>query len=109
MVVRHLILDDDDLIMVVQKDVVRQIDENRGEMSRTEFVNFLIHHQLKESNRSINYTTKEELYHVLQEIKELLTNFIDFILALELTNQASVSSFQEFINKVQILGSSENE
>ena len=45
---RTLLLDEDDLIMVVKEDVVKQIDENRGEMNRTEFVNYLIQCQLKE-------------------------------------------------------------
>lgn len=39
---RTLILDEDDLILVVKEDVVKQVDENRGEMNRTEFVNHLI-------------------------------------------------------------------
>ena len=45
---RTLILDEDDLILVVKEDVVKQVDENRGEMNRTEFVNHLIQSQLKE-------------------------------------------------------------
>ena len=39
---RTLLLDENDLIMVVKEDVVKQIDENRGELNRTEFVNYLI-------------------------------------------------------------------
>ena len=46
---RTLMLDEDDLVMVVKDDVVKQIDENRGEMKRTEFVNYLIQYQLKEN------------------------------------------------------------
>ena len=45
---RTLLLDEDDLIMVVKEDIVKQIDEHRGEMNRTEFVNYLIQCQLKE-------------------------------------------------------------
>ena len=109
MVVRRLILDDDDLIMVVNKDVVRQIDENRGEMNRTEFVNLLIHNHLKECDRNKNYMSKEEFYRVVQEIKVLLMDFFDFVLAVEPTKQTLISDFEEFYNKVQTLGSSESE
>ena len=48
---RTLVLDEDDLIMVVKEDIVKQIDENRGEMNRTEFVNYLIQCQLKEQSK----------------------------------------------------------
>ncbi|MCK4273860.1 MAG: hypothetical protein KAW90_03125 [Dehalococcoidales bacterium] len=75
MVRRTLILDEDALILVVDKDVVKQVDENRGELTRTEFVNFLIHSQLKEGNRSQNYVDKEEFHRFVQEVKELLRNF----------------------------------
>ncbi|MDD5039108.1 MAG: hypothetical protein PHN78_07305 [Dehalococcoidales bacterium] len=100
---RTLILDEDALILVVDKAVVKQVDENRGEMTRTEFVNFLIHSQLKESSRSQNYVDKEELHHIVQELKELLRNFLDFFLTLELSNQAQNSGFEEWYQKIQML------
>ncbi len=103
MVRRTLILDEDALILVVDKDVVKQVDENRGEMTRTEFVNFLIHSQLKEGNRSQNYVDKEEFHRFVQEVKELLRNFLDFFLTLELANQAQASSFEEWCEKIQAL------
>ena len=48
---RTLVLNEDDLIMVIKDDVVKQIDENRGEMNRTEFVNYLIQYQLQEKSK----------------------------------------------------------
>ena len=78
---RSLILDEDDLIMVVKEDVVKQIDQNRGEMNRTEFVNYLIQCQLKECNSQTNYVTKEELRQFTQEITELLHNFLQFFIS----------------------------
>ena len=105
---RRLILDDNDLIMVVNKDVVMQIDENRGEMNRTEFVNFLIHSQLKECDRNKNYVSKEELYRVVQEVKEFLNNFIDFVFSLELARQLPESHFDDFRRQIRTLGSSES-
>ena len=78
---RTLILDEDDLIMVVKEDVVKQIDENRGEMNRTEFVNYLIQCQLKESYNRQDYATKEELHQFTEEIMELLHNFLQFFVS----------------------------
>ncbi len=100
---RVLILDEDALVLVVDKDVVRQLDENRGEMTRTEFVNFLIHNQLREGNRSRNYVDKEEFHRVVQEMKELLSGFLDFFLTLELAKQAQDSDFEEWYQRIQTL------
>jgi len=67
--------------MVVKEDVVKQIDENRGEMNRTEFVNHLIQCQLKECYNQQNYVTKEELKLFTREIMELLHNFLQFFVS----------------------------
>jgi hypothetical protein len=78
---RTLILDEDDLIMVVKEDIVKQIDENRGEMNRTEFVNYLIQCQLKKYDNQHNYVTKEEFQQFTGEIMELLHNFLQFFIS----------------------------
>ena len=78
---RTLILDEDDLVMVVKEDVVKQIDENRGEMNRTEFVNYLIQCQLKEYDNQHDYITREEFQQFNREITELLQNFLQFFLS----------------------------
>jgi len=101
---RTLILDEDDLIMVVKKDVIEQVDENRGELTRTEFVNFLIHSQLKEINKSHNYVDEEEFHRVVEEIKELLRNFLNLFLTLELAKQPQDGGFKEWFEKIQDLG-----
>jgi len=78
---RNLILDEDDLIMVVKEDIVKQIDEHRGEMNRTEFVTHLIQCQLKEYHTQKNYVTKEEYKQFTEEIMELLHNFLQFFVS----------------------------
>lgn len=78
---RTLLLDENDLIMVVKEDVVKQIDENRGEMNRTEFVNHLIQCQLRESSHRQDYVTKEELRYFTRQIMELLHNFLQFFVS----------------------------
>ncbi len=78
---RTLILDEEDLVMVVKEDVVKQIDENRGEMNRTEFVNYLIQCQLKDSFNRQDHIKREEFQHFSKEIMELLHNFLQFFVS----------------------------
>jgi BMFP domain-containing protein YqiC len=78
---RTLLLDENDLIMVVKEDVVKQIDKNRGEMNRTEFVNYLIQCQLREGFNQQDYVTREELQHFTRQILELLRNFLQFFVS----------------------------
>ena len=78
---RTLLLDEDDLIMVVKQDVVKQIDQNRGEMNRTEFVNYLIQCQLKECSEPSRYVTREEYQGFARQITELLHDFLEFFVS----------------------------
>jgi hypothetical protein len=78
---RTLLLDEDDLIMVVKQDVVKQIDRNRGEMNRTEFVNYLIQCQLKELSDPKKYISREEFQLFARQITELLHDFLEFFVS----------------------------
>ena len=78
---RTLLLDEDDLIMVVKEDVVKQIDENRGEMNRTEFVNYLIQCQLKEIDNQKKCVTREELQEFKRRMTDVLHNFLEFFVS----------------------------
>ncbi|MCX7911807.1 MAG: hypothetical protein N2506_02430 [Dehalococcoidales bacterium] len=78
---RTLVLDENDLIMVVKEDVVRQIDENRGEMTRTEFVNYLIQCQLREFAGAKQYVTKEDLYNFTRQVTDVLRGFLEFFIS----------------------------
>lgn len=78
---RTLLLDENDLIMVVKDDVVKQIDQNRGELNRTEFVNYLIQCQLNEQSNQQEYVTREELEGFMRQTMELLHNFLQFFVS----------------------------
>ena len=78
---RTLLLDENDLIMVVKEDIVRQIDENRGELNRTEFVNYLIQCQLKDQCDQQQFATREEIEGFMRQIMELLHNFLQFFVS----------------------------
>ena len=78
---RTLLLEEDDLVMVVKEDVVKQIDEHRGEMNRTEFVNYLIQCQLKEQFNQKNGISVEEYQQFKRQMLELLHNFLEFFVS----------------------------
>ena len=97
-------------MLIVDAEVVRKINENRGDMSCSEFLNFLIDSQLKEEPENQNYVDKEEFRQFAQGMKELLRNFLDFFLSygLELGRQPQDKTFEELSQKLQTLGSSGN-
>jgi len=97
-------------MFIVDSDVVRKVDENRGEMSRSEFLDFLIDKQLKEDTGNHDYVDKEEFNHFAQGMKELLRNFLEFFISygLELGKQPEDKTFAELTQKLQALGSSGN-
>ena len=78
---RTLLLDEDDLIMVVKEDIVKQIDDNRGEMNRTEFVNYLIQCQLKEQGGQKKGVSKDEFQAFARQMTDTLHNFLKFFIS----------------------------
>jgi metal-responsive CopG/Arc/MetJ family transcriptional regulator len=78
---RTLLLNKDDLILVVKDDIVKQIDEHRGEMNRSEFVNYLIQYQLKERQNQKNGISREEFQHFSRQMTDLLHNFLQFFVS----------------------------
>ena len=97
-------------MLIVDAEVVRKVDENRGDINRSEFLNFLIDNQLKEDTGNRNYVDKEEFHQFAQGMKELLRNFLEFFISygLELGKQPQDKTFEELSQKLQALGSSGN-
>lgn len=96
---RTLLLDEDDLIMVVKEDIVKQIDEHRGEMNRTEFVNFLIQCQLKEQFDRKNSVSREEFQFFSQQMMALLRNFLQFFISYGMSVGKEQGSDLQALNK----------
>jgi len=97
-------------MLIVDAEVVRKVDENRGDMNRSDFINFLIDSCLKEDSEKQNYITKEEFNQFQQGTRELLRNFLEFFISygLELGKQPKDKTFEELSQKLQALGSSGN-
>ncbi len=98
----------DKRMLIVDAEVVRKIDENRGDMNRSDFISFLIDSCLKEDSGKQNYITKEEFNQFQQGTRELLRNFLEFFISygLELGKQPKDKTFEELSQKLQDLGSS---
>jgi hypothetical protein len=92
-------------MLVVDAELLRKIDENRGDMSRSEFLGFLIDSQLEEGIDHDNYINKEEFYQFAQGMKELLRNFLEFFISygLELGKQPKDKAFEELNQKLHAL------
>jgi hypothetical protein len=96
-------------MLIVDAELVKRIDENRGDMSRPDFINFLIDSQLKEeSKKSSNGVTREEFHQFQEGTKELLRSFLEFFISygLELGKQPGDSEFEQLSRQLQSLGAS---
>ena len=74
-------------MLVVDADLVRKIDENRGELGRSEFIDLLIEGQLREKSdngkkpaQRDDIVTREEFVQFQEGAKELLRSFLDFFI-----------------------------
>lgn len=92
-------------MLIVPAELIKKIDDNRGDMSQAEFVDFLIDSQLKEEVKKQQYATKEEVRSFEQDIKKLLRSFLDFSVSygLELGKQSPKTEFEELSSKLQEL------
>ena len=100
-------------MLIVSSDLVRKIDENRGDLSQEEFVDFLVSSPLEQKNGDQKsdeeqYVTKETLDEFERDIKDLLRSFLDFFITygLELGRQSDNSDMETLTQKLQGLGAS---
>jgi hypothetical protein len=95
-------------MLIVDAEVARKIDENRGDMSYSEFVNFLIESRLKEQadGQVKNYVPREEFDSFVHGMKELLRNFMEFFISyeVELGDKPDDEVFKQLSQKLKSLG-----
>ena len=72
----------DQRIMVLPAEVVVRVDENRGDVSRAEFINLLLDSHLGKASEKEHekYVTAESLQNFEEGMKELLRSFLDFFI-----------------------------
>ena len=98
----------DKRMLIVPAEIVKKIDENRGDMSQAEFIEFLINSQLqetKEKAKEHQYVTKDELKVFEEDIKSLLRRTLDFFVSygLELGKHSPKSEFEELTGRLHEL------
>jgi hypothetical protein len=97
-------------MLIVDAELVKKVDDNRGDMGRSEFINFVIESQLKdkEESKKEGNVTREEFHQFQEGTKELLRNFLEFFISygLELGKQPSDNEFEQLARKLQSLGTS---
>ena len=99
-------------MLIVPTELVKKIEENRGDMSQAEFIDFLIDSQLKEDATEQKYVTKEDIHSYAtkeeirsfeQDMKNLFRSFLDFFVGygLELGKKSPNTEFEELTSKLQ--------
>lgn len=95
-------------MLIVPTEVAAKINDNRGDMSQAEFIEFLIDNQLRETKEKVKdqkYVTKDEIRTFEQDIKSLLRRTLDFFVSygLELGKDSPKSEFDELASRLQEL------
>ena len=93
-------------MLIVDIEVMKRIEENRGDLSISEFFNLLIDNQLKAGNTKLNGVSREEFHQFQQGMKDLLHNFLEFFVTygLELGKQTGDEEFLQLSKQLQTLG-----
>lgn len=105
-------------MLVVEADLLRKIDENRGDLSRSEFIDLLIEGQLKEREEGVkaaapvdDVVTREEFVQFQEGAKELLRSFLDFFInyGLELGREPKDEEFEQLSRKLRAMARSHHD
>ncbi len=95
-------------MIIIDADVASKIEENRGDMNSSDFINFLFNKCLNEDTVKQDFITKEEFNYFQQGTRDLLRNFLDFFISygLELGKQPEDKAFEELSQQIQTFSSS---
>jgi hypothetical protein len=98
----------DNKILVVPSDLAEKIDNNRGDLSRVEFIEALIDNLVTDkhepkNNGKVDYASKTELLSFEQDMKLLLKSFLDFFMAygMEFGENGQLLEIDKFTSKLQ--------
>ncbi len=92
-------------MLILDTDTVQKIEENRGDMSVSEFINFIIDSHFEHTARpeQSNLVTKDELQQFEEGIRDLLRSFMEFFLSygLEIGKQPTDGELDRLSLKLQ--------
>jgi hypothetical protein len=99
-------------MLVIDSGLLSRIDENRGDLSRSEFLHCLIENALGKKKvaaetlpAQTQYLEQPEFDKFKQEMRELLKNFLDFFLYknLEIDSSPKNGQIEELVHHLQSL------
>jgi lipase chaperone LimK len=104
----------DKKMLIVDSDLLARIDDNRGELSRTEFLYHLINNAMGEEPAEETlpdqnqYLKREEFERYTQDMRDLLKRFLDFFLYNNMAVSAGSGNgeFDDMARQLQSLSSS---
>ena len=92
-------------IMVLPAELVDKVDENRGDLSRAEFIDLLLEGHLGNDNEEQmhEFVTRESLADFERGIKELLRNFMEFFVtySLEIGKKSGDSTLESLTESLK--------
>jgi hypothetical protein len=95
-------------MLIINAEIIKRIEENRGDLSFSEFLELLIDNKLKEEQTKSNGISREEFQQFQQGVKDLLHRFLEFFVTygLELGEQTGDEEFSQLSKKLQLLENS---
>ena len=92
-------------MLIVSSDLVKKIDENRGDLTQERFIDFLINSRLEQKSADERYVTKESIAEFEQDIRHLMRTFLDFFInySLELGQRSDNNDLDSLTKKLQDL------
>lgn len=92
-------------MLILDAETVQKIEENRGDMSVSDFINFVIDSNFEETTKphQSDLVTKEEFHQFEEGIRDLLRSFLEFFLSygLELGKQPTDGELEKLSLKLQ--------
>jgi predicted butyrate kinase (DUF1464 family) len=95
-------------MLIVDSELVEKIDQNRGDMTQAQFINFLIDKVINNEpivSNDNHYLEREEFQKFTQEMKDLLRRFLDFFMSygMQVGEDIKSQSIEELSQKLQLL------
>jgi len=106
----------DKRMLIVDAEVARLIDENRGDMDRSEFIAFIIETCLRggpedKTPDRLEFATKADFEQFQQGTREMLKNFLEFFVSygLEFSKEPKDKVFSELTETLRSLAAKEHD
>lgn len=93
-------------MLIVPAELVKRIDENRGDLNQAEFLSFLLDNSLDGESVAERFVTRDAFQELEQGLKDLMRSFLDFFISygLELGQRPGGDEVEALSQRLQHLG-----